>query len=169
MQDEEPVLLHEPDLMLAILHAGGERAVGLEAALTRLLALRAAAWEPPPAEMEDLRRRLGEAARMLAGAGAIEPLGEGRFRLTGRGFRLRAENRDGVDQSVLHQFPEFRRFMAQHSPGHRDDPRLPAFTAGMDAFIEGAELSDNPYAFDSPDHLAWANGWSEARDGALVR
>jgi hypothetical protein len=47
-----------------------------------------------------------------------------------------------------------------------DDPRPAAYDAGLQAFGEGRALDANPFASDTPDHLAWENGWSEARDGA---
>ena len=64
------------------------------------------------------------------------------------------------------QFPEFRAFVAGLSPtGSEDDPRLPAFQAGMQEFAEGRSIRRQSHAFDSADHLAWECGWSEAREG----
>ena len=77
--DEEPVLLHEADLMLAILRAAHKGPAGLPEAQAVLLDHLAAAREPLPAWFEvELRRRLGKAIDRLAGAGAITCLdGEG--------------------------------------------------------------------------------------------
>ena len=99
-----------------------------------------------------------------------QPAGDDRFRLTARGARLLAEHPDGVDELVLLAFPEFRAFLTALNP-HRseDDPRLPAFQAGMQAFAEGRSIADNPHAFDSVDHLAWECGWSEAREANKPR
>lgn len=166
--EDEPILLHEPDLMLAILRAAHEEPADLDAAMARLFANLAAAGESPPAAEDELRRRLERAAFLLRGAGAIAPMGEDHFRLTERGARLLAEHPDGVDGSVLQALPEFRAFMAalaRRQP--EDDPHLPAFEAGMRAFAEGCALADNPHPFDSADHLAWECGWSEARDRTL--
>jgi hypothetical protein len=163
--DDEPILLHEPDFMLAVLRAARDEPARLEDAVARLQALLATAGEPLLLEPEELWRRFAHAAFLLQGAGAIAPTGDGCYRLTARGARLLAEHPDGVDQSVLRAFPEFRAFVAglgREGPG--DDPRLPAFDAGMQAFAENRQISDNPHAFDSPDHLAWECGWSEARD-----
>jgi hypothetical protein len=163
--DDEPVLLHEPDLMLAILRAAQAGPADLEAAMARLAATRAMAGEGAPKDPAALRRRLEEAAAMLEGAEAIAPIVGDRFRLTERGAALLEENVAGVDQSVLRQFPEFRGFMAGRSAHETDDdPRLPAFAAGLEAFGTGCAFNDNPYAADTPDHLAWEAGWSEARD-----
>ena len=74
------------------------------------------------------------------------------------------------DESVLLAFPEFRAYLTVLSPKRfEDDPRLPAFQAGMQAFAERCSLADNPHAFDSVDHLAWECGWSEAREANKQR
>ena len=170
MEDDEPALLHEPDLMLAILRAARQGPAGLDDAMARLHANLVAAHEPLPEPEGDLRRRLERAALLLRGADAIAPAGDDRFRLTARGARLLAEHPDGVDESVLLAFPEFRAFLTALSPKRfEDDPRLPAFQAGMQAFAERRSIADNPHAFDSVDHLAWECGWSEAREANKQR
>ena len=158
MADDEPALLHEPDLMLAVLRAARQGPAGLDDAMARLQANLAAAHEPPPGPGGDLRRRLERAALLLRGADAIAPAGDDRFRLTARGARL------------LLAFPEFRAFLAALHP-HRSkgDPHPRAFEAGLQAFAEGRSLADNPHASDSADHLAWECGWSEAREANRPR
>jgi restriction system protein len=170
MADDEPALLHEPDLMLAVLRAARQGPAGLDDAMARLQANLAAAHEPPPEPGGDLRRRLERAALLLRGADAIAPAGDDRFRLTARGARLLADHPDGVDETVLLALPEFRALLAAlHPHRSKDDPHPRAFEAGMQAFAEGGSLADNPYAFDSADHLAWECGWSEAREGGARR
>lgn len=170
MDDFEPILQHEPDFMLAILRAAQAAPARLDDAAARLHRHLAAAGEPLLLGPEELRHRFEEAARLLEGAGAIAPAGQGLYRLTERGARLLAEHPGGVDQSVLHAIPEFRAFVAALSRrGPEGDPRLPAFHAGMQAFGDRRALSDNPFASDTPDHLAWECGWSEARDTELRR
>jgi restriction system protein len=191
MDDDEPILLHETNLMLAILRASREGPAGLEAVMARLEANLAAAWEPAPTDRGDLERRLREACRLLEAARALAPAGPDRYRLTARGEGLLAEHPDGVDQSVLGRFAEFRRFLVERTRGtermggprqsgpyqqvgpwqaepnpvgSHDDPRLDAYTDGMQAYREGKPLDANPYADDSNGHLGWENGWSEARD-----
>ncbi len=42
-----------------------------------------------------------------------------------------------------------------------------AHSAGLDpdyAFLDDQSIVDNPYEFDTSKHLAWENGWFEARD-----
>jgi restriction system protein len=165
MEDDEPALLHEPDLMLAILRAAHHAPASLDDAMARLHARLAAAHEPLTVPEGDLRRRLERAALLLRGADAIALAGDDRFRLTARGARLLDEHPDGVDESLLCTFPEFRTFFTALSPKRfEDDPRLPAFQAGMQAFVQRRSIAENPHAFDSVDHLAWECGWSEARD-----
>jgi hypothetical protein len=167
MEDDEPILLHEPDLMLAILRSARQEPASLDDAMARLLAHVADAHERAPRQQDELRRRLEGLVAPLLSAGAIVPAGDDRFRLTERGTRLLAEHPDGIDASVLCAFPEFRAFMAwlgRERP--RDDPHWPASEAGMLAFAEGRPNVDNPHAFDSADHLAWECGWFEASDEA---
>lgn len=159
---DEPVLLHEPDLMLALLHAAEDGPATADAAAARLRRLRDAAGEADVVN-EEVMRRLERAAAALRAAGALT---EGAPRITGRGRDLLAAYPEGVDETVLMQFPEFRAFVAAGSHGRRDDPRLPAYDAGQRAFAAGEPLTANPFTQDSVDHLAWENGWSEARDQA---
>jgi restriction system protein len=170
MADDEPALLHEPDLMLAVLRAARQGPAVLDDAMARLHGALAAAHEPPPGPGGDLRRRLERAALLLRGADAIAPAGDDRFRLTARGARLLADHPDGVDETVLLALPEFRAFLAAlHPHRSKDDPHPRAFEAGMQAFADGRSIADNPHASDSADHLAWECGWSEAREGGARR
>jgi hypothetical protein len=167
MDEEEPALLHEPDLMLALLRAASRGPAGLEEATAQLLANLAVAGEPAPADPLDLRSRLARAASLLVAAGALASAADGseRFRLTERGEHLLAEHPDGVDPSVLRDLPAFRAFLAERTRGQPEaDPCLPAYLGGLRAFAQGRSLADNPYPTDTADHLAWENGWSEAHD-----
>ncbi|MFZ1429584.1 MAG: hypothetical protein WAS21_22785 [Geminicoccaceae bacterium] len=167
MADDEGLLLQEPDLMLALLRAASNAPAGVDDAIDRLYANLVVAGEPPPAEPGELRGRLDEAIALLMGAGALRLVENDRFHITERGTALLAKYPDGVDQSVLHQFAEFRAHVTAHSHHETpDDVRLPAFEAGMQAYGRGAGNDANPHAFDSADHLAWECGWSEARDAA---
>lgn len=193
MSDEEPILLHEPNLMLAILRTAREGPASLDDAKAQLLAIRQVAEEPAPDDMADLKERLDEAYAFLAGATAIAILDDGRYRLTGRGEELLDRHPEGIDQTVLGDFPEFQRFLAQRSEGAaheggprqtgpyqqlgpwrpepnprgpEDDPRLEVYLEGQQAFTEGKPADANPYARDSNAHLAWENGWCAARDAA---
>jgi hypothetical protein len=170
MGDEEPVLLHEPDLMLALLRAAAEGPAGLEDAMARLVALRRQAHESAPEDRAELLRRLAEEARALRAAGALCREAGGALALTPRGKELVAEFPDGVDPTVLMRFPEYRAYIAAIGrAGAGADPRTPANDAGYRAFAEGRPHTDNPHPPDSVDHLAWESGWFEARDEAAAR
>ena len=161
--DEEPVLLHEANLMLAILRAADAHSAGLEDAVARLRANRAMAGEPPPEDPAELWQRLEQALTALERAGAVAMVGDGRFRLTDHGARLLAAHPGGIDETVLRPvgsafLPDVATFERAH-----DDPRPAAYGQGLQAFGNRRPIDANPYASDTPDHLAWENGWSEAR------
>jgi len=66
---------------------------------------------------------------------------------------------------VLVQFPEFRRYIKK--PRETNDTEVPRpreYNLGYESYRAGKSLDDNPYRFDNADHLAWENGWFEARD-----
>lgn len=165
-EDEYP-LLNYPDLMEAVLKvaAGDRGAAGLGDAEARLLAnLRLAGEEPRMGEAE-LRRRLARARRYLIAGRLIEPAGdEDRFRITERGRQVLAAHPRGVDDSVLMEFPEFRAFIHEESGAPAAEARATVFDSGYSAYFRGATPADNPYDFDTGEHLAWENGWFEARD-----
>ena len=159
--DEEPVLLHEPNLMLALLRSAAFAAAGIEDAIARLRANLALAGEPAPADPVELRQRLAHALASLDRAGAVAPAGEGRFRLTAAGAKLLAEHPEGVDETMLWPVGGPSSAASAH-----DDPRPRAYRAGLHAFAAGRPIDANPHPSDTPDQLAWENGWSEARDEA---
>lgn len=164
---DEPVLLHEQDLMLALLHVAAERPSTVLAAAARLRGLRQIAGEADIVN-DEVMHRLGRAAAALRAAGALSRAEAGTLRISDRGRRLLAAHPEGVDETALMQFPEFRAFIAAAGPrGPRDDPRIPAYDTGQRAFAAGEPFTANPFALDSIDHLAWENGWSEARDQAV--
>ena len=165
MTSEEETLLHDPDLMVALLRTAGPERDGIESALAHLRRLREESGERGSVDWEEVRRRLKRCALQLLGAAALEPVTANRFRLTARGRELLAEAEQGIDETVLTRFPEYRAFLARTGgAGAADDPRHEAFVAGMEAFQAGLSPTANPHPFDSVDHLAWENGWFTARD-----
>jgi hypothetical protein len=152
--------------MLALLRAAESGPAQKADAVARLMANLAIAHEPEPVDRNELERRLAEASAMLEAAGAIDRCAKGGFQLTRRGADLLRDHPEGVDGSLLATFPEFQAWLeARQLRETEDDPRTPAYRAGVRAFNEGRLLTDNPFPFDHPDHLAWECGWSEARDG----
>jgi hypothetical protein len=160
---DRDMLLQTPDLMLALLRAARSGPARLADAMGLLEANRRVARLPPPEDRPGLRRRLEQAIAWLQAAGAAEVAGEQSFRLTERGARLLEDNPAGIDDSVLERFAGFRRKLTAEGAEPPDDPRPDAFAAGLIARREGRAISDNPYARDQPDHLAWESGWSQGR------
>jgi hypothetical protein len=172
--DEAP-LLHEPDLMLAVLRVAAAKAGTLDDCVEHLRTLRRCARITEPMPEVEVRARLEAAAAKLRRAGLIEAPAPGRFRITARGRQVLEDNPDGVDDTVLMQLPEFRPVNghAMTVPAARAapvaTPRAPnaEYQSGFEAFLAGAGLADNPHPPDVRAYLDWENGWSQARDRHL--
>ena len=166
MELSEYPLLNRPSLMLAVLKSASRGEATLEDCLHHLRADLARANEPmPPVDPEDLLAHLGDLKGRLMEAALLTPTEGDRFIATRHGRELLAEHPAGIDESVLMQFPEFRAFIqrsAQRPPP--EDPRSDQYDEGYAAHEAGSSLVDNPYPPDTIDHLAWENGWFEARD-----
>jgi hypothetical protein len=64
-------------------------------------------------------------------------------------------------------FPEFRAFLRRtHEGGSPRAAHEGPEDEGAAAFADGAGPADNPYSFDTAEHLAWESGWFEALDEA---
>ena len=166
MELSEYPLLNRPALMLTVLNSASRGETTLEDCLHRLRADLARANEPmPPVDPKDLLAHLGDLKRRLMEAALLTSTEGDRFIVTRRGRELLAEHPAGIDESVLMQFAEFRAFIqrsARRSPP--EDPRSNQYDEGYAAHEAGSSLVDNPYPPDTIDHLAWENGWFEARD-----
>lgn len=160
-------LLNRPSLMLTVLETARRGGAVTLGDCRRLLEaeLEEAHETPPPVDEGALLAELDLVRRHLLEARLLAPAAGGRFALTRRGLATLAEHLTGVDESVLMGFPEYREFIAREAAAPPpEDARGDAYDAGFAAFAEGAALADNPYAPDTIDHLAWENGWLEARD-----
>lgn len=165
MDLSEYPLLNRPALMLLVLKAAADRPVTMEDCRDRLAQELERIHEKPDvaeaviaAELEEVARHL-EAARLLARDAG------GALCLTARGGQVLRDHPLGVDETVLAAFADYRKFIAAFAPRRTiDDPRPSRYDEGYAAQQDGRSLSENPYAPDSVDHLAWENGWSEARD-----
>jgi hypothetical protein len=170
MDLSEYPLLNRPVLMLLVLRAASEHPVTLRACRDRLGEELARIHERPDvpeaviaAEFEEVGKHL-EAARLLVRDG------QGALSLTPRGRQVLHEHPLGVDETVLALFAEYRKFINAFAPRKTvDDPRPARYDEGYAAQQDGRSLSENPYPPDSVDHLAWENGWSEARDTDVER
>jgi restriction system protein len=168
MDIDETPLLHEPDLMLAVLRVAAGRAGTLDACIDQLRTLRDCARVRHRVPEAAVRARLATVTAKLDRAGLIE-LSAGRpFRITPRGRKLLADHPGGIDDSVLMQVDEARVPSGDESAGP-DAPVRSQADAGYDAYGDGLTLADNPHPFDTRAHLDWQNGWSQARDEALRR
>jgi restriction system protein len=167
-RDEQP-LLHEPDLMLAVLRVAAGRSATLDACIEHLRALRACARVEQLVPEDEVRSRLEAVTAKLDRASLIERAAANGFRITARGRKVLADHPDGVDETVLLRFKE------APAAGRRDEtrevraPARSAYEAGYEACGEGYGLADNPHPSDARAHLDWQNGWSQARDEALSR
>lgn len=156
-------LLHEADLMLAILRVGAQGGGTLDDCRAQLQTLLEHAQEDPPIDPGELRERLEVCRLKLGQARLIESQGE-RFEITPRGRDVLAANPGGVDETVLMQFEEFRAAVDVGEAPPPGRPVPPEYDAGYTAFAAGRPFTDNPHPFDSRQHQEWQNGWSQARD-----
>jgi restriction system protein len=177
MELTEYPLLHEVDLMLALLKVATEGPASLEDAAGRLKRNLQSVGEEPPVSDQDFQTYLTRARDRLFHAVLLTPLDNDRFAITPRGMQALSDHPDGIDDSVLMNFPEFRAFIEAEAgrpvkeiganDNGGDDPRIIEFDQGYAAFQQGIGLQANPYERDRVMHLAWENGWCEARDDAL--
>ena len=121
MELDDSPLLHEPDLMLAVLRVGAAKAGTLDDCIDHLKLLRGCAGIDEPIPEDEVRDGLRAALAKLHRARLIEIPAPGRFRITPRGRSVLADNPDGVDDTVLMQLPEFR--PANGHPLTREAPR----------------------------------------------
>jgi restriction system protein len=181
MELTEYPLLHEVDLMLTLLKVATEGSATIEDAAGQLKRNLQSVGEAPPVSDAEFQTYLSRARDRLCQAVLLAPLDDGRFAITPRGRQALSDHPDGIDDSVLMNFPEFRAFIEagagrpvkrigsndNDNSGGGDDPRIVEFDQGYVAFREGISLQANPYEHDRVMHLAWENGWCEARDDAL--
>ena len=162
--DEAP-LLHEPDLMLAVLRVADVGCGTLDDCLEHLRQLRRIAQVDEPMPEAQVRAGLERARAKLRRAGLIEIGVVGRTRITPRGRRVLADHPTGIDDSVLMKLAQPKRING-HRAGASGSGRASSidYQSGYGAFLAGARLAENPHAPDARAYLDWENGWSQARD-----
>lgn len=165
MQDfHEYPLLHHADLMLALLRAGSDGNGNFGMALDRLRHDLDIAGEHPPFTTDDIRAELAAAFDDLQQAQLVEG-SDGTFHTTERGRRVLADYPLGIDVTVLMQFAEYRAHVGRAAlTAGPADPASRAYQRGFAGFLAGRSHADNPHRPDTVMHLAWENGWFEARD-----
>jgi restriction system protein len=172
MERDDSVLLHEPDLMLAVLRVAAARAGTLDACIEHLRALRDRAKVEHRVPEADVRAQLQAITARLDRASLIEWRPASRFRITARGRQVLADHPAGIDDSVLMRLEQPT---ASERPQDEAPPaetpsagrlQASAYDAGYEGFGRGLGLADNPHPSDTCTHLDWQNGWSQARDEA---
>jgi hypothetical protein len=165
---EESPLLHEPDLMLAVLRVAAVGSGTLDDCLEHLRQLRRYARVDAPMSESEIRDRLEAVQLKLSLAGLIEIDTAGRSRITAFGRSVLADNPRGVDDSMLMRLAEPRPVngyrVAAAAPRRPPPVGSIDYQRGYAAYLAGSGLPDNPHPPDVRAHLDWENGWSQARD-----
>ncbi|HSK40303.1 MAG TPA: hypothetical protein VK943_11100 [Arenibaculum sp.] len=177
MEFTEYPLLHIQDLMLTVLRAGTREDATIEDCIASLHGMLRLAGESPPVTDDEIREHLIRVKFHLMKAGLVMSTEREHFATTERGRHVLQNHPHGVDESVLMEFPEYRRYIEQSgnppafpAPNSTDDrsgPEIVEYDEGLAAFRDGRTLADNPYEWDIDKHLAWENGWSQSRDEEL--
>jgi ribosome modulation factor len=161
-------LLSFQQLALTVLKTSAQAEATLEDFWQGLERNLRAAHEAPEVEAKDVQAALSGVVAALAAAGLVREGESRRYRLTALGRSVLKEHPLGVDDTVLMQFDRFRRHLRAAERHQLPlDPGMLQYDEGFAAFAEGKSAADNPYSRDSAKHLAWENGWSEARDEHL--
>jgi ribosome modulation factor len=165
MDLSEYPLLNRPALMLLVLRTAAAQPATMRDCRIRLAEELNRIHEKPDVSESAIAAELDEVSKHLEAAGLLARSHGESFSLTARGRQVLRDHPLGVDETVLASFGEYRKFIAAFAR-HKtiDDPRPARYDEGYAAQQEGRSLSENPYPADSVDHLAWENGWSEARD-----
>lgn len=172
----DPPLMNRPVLMVMALRLAAKGETSLEGFANHVRRLRDRMGDPVRVTPEVLEARLAIAIEYLARAGLLDQRDQTHFLITDRGRAVLSDHPAGVDNSVLSEFPEFRTFVRERVAQRSDAVQAqspiphpvpsPAFHEGFRAFGDGIHVSENPYEQETISHLAWANGWFEARDEA---
>ncbi|MEN2988593.1 hypothetical protein WG926_09775 [Tistrella sp. BH-R2-4] len=178
-------------IMLTALRLLGHRDADKHAVGARLLA-DLARVEPTSPELRDpaaraeFDRRVVVDLRRLLVAGLIRRAGDGLLALTDRGRAALSDCPDGIDDTVLMRYPEFRAHLARRrgmvidpaagldgsldvppdavvAPGSAAQPVVEReLQEGFIAFLDGLTAADNPYDRDTHAHETWDEGYWEA-------
>jgi hypothetical protein len=165
MEFAEYPLLNTPHLTVVVLKAARSADATVDGAVTLLRTMLRRLKVEAPFDDATLRSRLRQVAAYLSEAGLLEIRPDDGIVITGRGRRVIAEHPAGFDTADLVSDAEIQRRIREHRRrASSSDPRTQQYADGYNAFREGAQITDNPFAPDANDHLAWEDGWCEARD-----
>lgn len=169
MEFGEYPLLNTPHLTVLLLKTAEKQEATIDDVVARLRSLLRLAQEDPPFSDAEFRERLRAVATYLADAGLILIRAGDRLSVTGAGRRAIADCPEGFDTAdLVGQTEVRRRIRQQRRDQSADDPRGAQYAGGYNAYMDGQKITDNPFRQDSIDHLAWEDGWCEARDDALL-
>jgi len=165
----------DPFLMLTLLRQASRGATRIEDALAdiRRFVQEIEPMDPEsllPARVDEdgeLHERLVTAARHLEEAGLLTEDESGRYAATDRGRHLFHQNPKGIDDTVLEQFVEFRRYLSLEAA--RTGPTEPSteYRSGFAQYHDGLTLADNPFEPDTARYYEWNAGWFEAFEEML--
>jgi hypothetical protein len=158
------ILFAYPRLMRAVLDAAMHGTARVEDCLAGL--------PSGPAEEEGLTRaealqRLECALLHLEKAQLIARRDADCYEITPRGRVVLVDHPDRIEEWQLMQFPEFREFARAAGPPTCARGES-AYERGIRAYWDGSPHNDNPFPFDTLQHLAWDEGWFDARDEELA-
>ena len=156
--------------MLLALRAAAEAPASLADCRARLDRELARVHERPDVPEPVIVAELGDVIAHLLVASLLAKGDDGHLTLTARGRRVLQAHPMGIDETVLMEFAEYRAYIRAFARRRTvDDPREARYDEGYAAWQAGQTLTANPYPPDTADHLAWENGWSEARDADFDR
>ena len=159
-----------PFLMLAVLRKSVAAPASVDDIMQDLAAF-VASIDPKdpesllPTKMDDettLRERLQESAAHLSEAGLMTISSDGTFAATSRGRRLLEQNPRGIDDTVLEDFVEFRRYLAKERAAAGPTEPTKDYRSGFNQYQDGCSLADNPNDPETAGYQEWVLGWFEA-------
>ncbi|HJS33452.1 MAG TPA: hypothetical protein VJ924_15775, partial [Alphaproteobacteria bacterium] len=172
MEFEEYPLLNVPTLMLIVLRAAAAGPVTIETYRADLDRLLARANERPGVSDKDMIAHLAKARDHLVAARLLTRIDADRSVITERGRRALVDHPDGIDDSVLEQFAEFRAYIAastkRRTAVDQEVSAAKEYDQGYAAFLAGETQRENPYDFDAAEHLLWDCGWFAALDDDIA-
>ncbi|MAD38313.1 MAG: hypothetical protein CMO28_16625 [Tistrella sp.] len=137
-----------------------------------------------PAARAEFDRRVVIDLRRLLVSGLIRRGGDGLLGITDRGREALKENPEGLDDTVLMRYPEFRAHLARRcglvidpaagldgaieppveggDAPMRKAPVVRELQEGFIAFLDGQTATDNPYETDTQAFITWEEGYWEA-------
>lgn len=165
MRFREHTLLNSPSMMLAILREAAKGPATVASCVEHLQHMLESTGEHTSFTTEDFAIRVRRLKENLVLAHLLTMVSDDGFMITARGRDALHHHPMGFSTGDLMAYPEFADFVRGINKDYaRADLRASAFDEGYHAYLAGASPADNPCEPESADHMAWANGWSDALD-----